>query len=113
MPIPVQTLKIYEMTRLDHAIMKFAKIETPAISDILAVKCMAQIEEGIDLYRACATEMSQADLKAEEHNSQNWLNIWQTQTILALHQLMRVIVMQLFQVRTNEPRNNEPLWPGA
>lgn len=79
MPIPVQTLKAYEMTRVDRAIIGFAKIEKPAIGDILAVKCVAQVEEGIDLFRASAAEMSQADLKAEEHNSE-WLSQYMTST---------------------------------
>lgn len=70
MAIPMETLKVYEMTRVDHAIMNFTKIETPSISDINAVKCVASIEKGIDLYRAGAAEMSQECLKAEEHNSE-------------------------------------------
>jgi len=57
------------MTSVDRAIMNFAKIDNPSVGDILAVRCAAQVEEGIDLYRVSAAEMTQADLKAEEHNS--------------------------------------------
>jgi len=70
MSIPVQTLKTYEMTRVDRAIVKFSNIEIPVIGDILSVKCVAQVEEGLELYRVGAVEMSQTDLKAEEHNSE-------------------------------------------
>lgn len=66
---PDQALEVYKMTRVDHAVMNFAKIDKPSINDILAVKCVAQVEEGIDYYRACAAEMSNSDLKKEEHNS--------------------------------------------
>ena len=69
MPIPTETLKVYEMTRIDLAIITFAKIENPSVNDINTVKCLASVEEGIDVYRAGATELSQADLKSEEHNS--------------------------------------------
>ena len=69
MPVPELTLKVYEMTRVDHAIGNFAKLENPTLSDLNVVKCQASVEEGIDLYRSSAVEMDQQCLKVEEHNS--------------------------------------------
>lgn len=36
MPVPALTLKAYEMTRVDRAIMNFAEIDNPSVGDILA-----------------------------------------------------------------------------
>lgn len=58
MSIPELTLKVYEMTRVDHAIFNFSKLANPTLSDLNFVKCQASAEEGIDLYRSGAAEMN-------------------------------------------------------
>lgn len=70
MPIPVPTLKVFEMTRIDLAIMAFAKLEKPTIADINRVKTQASIQDGIDKYRLGAVDMNDQQLENEKHSSQ-------------------------------------------
>lgn len=69
MPIPADTLMTYDMTRVDLAIMDFAKIENPTRKDLDTVRVKAQIEDGIDVYRMGATEMTRKQLEEEAHSS--------------------------------------------
>ena len=52
MAFPRTEKNLYEKDRVDLAIDDFAKIEKPKKSDLNRVKVMAQIEQGIDKYRA-------------------------------------------------------------
>ncbi|PUA27926.1 MAG: hypothetical protein B0W54_15550 [Cellvibrio sp. 79] len=69
MAFPRTEKKLYEKDRVDLAIDDFAKIEKPKKSDLNRVKVMAQIEQGIDKYRAAASKMSIDELEGEAHQS--------------------------------------------
>lgn len=69
MAIPADTLKVYEMNRVDRAIEVFANIENPTISDLNAVKTQADIECGIEQYRVGALAMTELQRLDEKHSS--------------------------------------------
>jgi hypothetical protein len=61
--------KVYQKDRLDLAIDRFAKIERPTRNDLNLVKITAQVERGLDRYRADAMRMSIDELEDEGHQS--------------------------------------------
>jgi hypothetical protein len=70
MPIPERPTHYYEKNLLDHAIDNIAAQKTPlSISDFNRVTVAAQVQEGIDKYRAQAASLSTQTLYEEEHNS--------------------------------------------
>lgn len=67
MPVPVQTLKAYEKTRVDLAIDVFTKIEKPTIVDLNRVRVQADVQCKIDAYRVGAIKLNKAQLETEQH----------------------------------------------
>lgn len=61
--------KIHEKDLLDHAIERFSALEKPAKSDLNLVRVFAQVERGLDEYRAKAKRMSVEELEDEQHRS--------------------------------------------
>jgi A nuclease family of the HNH/ENDO VII superfamily with conserved AHH len=70
MPLPYRKTKYYEMDATERAIAIIAYMERPTQRDIHTVKCVAQVQMGIERYQADAQGMTQAQLKAEAHQSQ-------------------------------------------
>lgn len=69
MALPRTEKKLYEKDRVDLAIDDFAKLDNPKKSDLNRVKVMAQIELGLDKYRAAAANMNTDELEYEAHQS--------------------------------------------
>lgn len=69
MALPRTEKKLYEKDRVDLATDQFAKIDKPKKSDLNRVKVMAQIEQGLDKYRAIAANMNADELEDEAHQS--------------------------------------------
>ncbi len=69
MTIPAQTLKVYQMNRVDHAIEAFTKIENPTAADLNFVKTQANVQIGIEKYRADALSMTERERRDEGHSS--------------------------------------------
>lgn len=72
MPVPAQTLKAYEKTRVDLAIDVFAKIEKPTIADLNRVRVQADVQCKIDEYRVGAIKLNKEQLETELHDSE-WM----------------------------------------
>lgn len=71
MPIPDKTLKYHEKNLLDHMIDRVSNQENePTAADLNNVVVAAQIQSGIEKYRAEANSMTTVGLRDEEHNSQ-------------------------------------------
>jgi len=70
MPLPYKKTKYYEMDATERAIAIIAYMERPTQRDIHTVKCVAQVQMGIEKYRADAQGMTKEQLKAETHQSQ-------------------------------------------
>lgn len=66
---PMNTLKAYEMTLVDRAIINFAKIQSPTKSDLNFVRVQSQVQNGIDAYRLGVTQMTKEQLEEESHSS--------------------------------------------
>src|SRR5690554_1075101 len=69
MALPRNDKKPYQKDRLDLAIDRFARLEKPTRSDLNLVKVTAQVERGLDKYRAAAMNMSIEELEDEDHQS--------------------------------------------
>lgn len=70
MPLPDKTLKYHEKNLLDHVIDQISTQEKePTAADLNKVVVAAQVQAGIDKYRAEAKSMSPDGLRSEEHNS--------------------------------------------
>lgn len=61
--------KAYEKDRVDLVIDQFAKLDKPTKSDLNRVKVIAQVEQGLDKYRAAAPNMNDDALAEESHQS--------------------------------------------
>lgn len=57
MPIPPETLRAYEKTRVDLAVEEFAVLENPTIGDMHRVTVQADIQGKLDEYRINALKM--------------------------------------------------------
>lgn len=69
MPVPLINKKQYEKDRLDRAIDEFAALKKATIGDLNCVVVAAQLQEGINKYRADAKGMTMDQLKREAHDS--------------------------------------------
>lgn len=69
MALPGNDKKPYQKDRLDLAIDRFAGLEKPTRNDLNLVKVTAQVERGLDKYRAAAMNMSIEELEDENHQS--------------------------------------------
>jgi len=70
MPIPDKPVKYYEQNLLDHAIDQVvSQKDEPTAADFNKVYVAAQVQAGIDKYRAQASSMSSKELQLEKHNS--------------------------------------------
>jgi len=69
MAIPPKNKQQYEKDLLDRAIDSFSSVEKPNKSDLNCVKAAAQVQAGINAYRAAAKNMSPEELEGESHNS--------------------------------------------
>lgn len=70
MSIPDKPAKYYEKNLLDHVIDQVAsQKEEPTAADLNKVYVAAQVQAGIDKYRAQANSMSTKELQLEKHNS--------------------------------------------
>jgi len=69
MVLPRNDKKPYQKDRLDLAIDRFALLEKPTRGDLNLVKVTAQVERGLDKYRAAAMNMSIDELEDENHQS--------------------------------------------
>lgn len=70
MPIPENSVKYYEKDLLDHVIDSVVEQEGVLTqSDLNKVSVAAQVQSGIDKFRAQAREMNASALSAEEHKS--------------------------------------------
>lgn len=61
--------KYHQKDRLEVAIDRFASLEKPTRADLGQVKVIAQVERGLDAYRAAAANMSIEELEDEKHRS--------------------------------------------
>lgn len=61
--------KFYQKNRLDVAIDEFAKLEKPGLADLNKVEVTAQVQAGLNAYRAQAKHMTQKELEEEQHAS--------------------------------------------
>lgn len=69
MPIPLETVKVYEKTHIDLVIEEFAEIEKPTVSDMNKVIVQAYISDQLDQYRLDAIKLSEKTLREEGHSS--------------------------------------------
>ena len=61
--------KFYEKDKLDLAIDQFSELDSPCMSDLNRVEVIAQVQAGLNAYRAQAMDMSPEELEDEVHNS--------------------------------------------
>lgn len=69
MAIPRPPKKYADKDRIDNAIDAFTALDKPTRGDLNKVKTAAQVQEGIDLYRAKAAGMTLDELECEKHES--------------------------------------------
>lgn len=69
MSFPRDDKKAYQKDSLDIAIDRFAMLENPTRSDLNLVRVTAQVERGLDKYRAAAMDMTVDELEDEKHQS--------------------------------------------
>lgn len=56
-------------THVEKILVQFSKIKKPTIADFMAFRTRAQVGDYLDKYRAKATTMTDAQLRAETHSS--------------------------------------------
>lgn len=120
MPIPPLTLKVYEKTRVDHAIDVFARLEKPTVADLNRVRVEADIQCKINEYRFGALTMTDKQLEEEGHSSKRMACFMENSTdprpsshcdchaiISGKHKLAASAraVMAWCQMRIDDPRN--------
>lgn len=66
---PRKNIKYYQKDHLDLAIDRFAALKRPTIGDLNRVEIAAQIQAGLNAYRAQAKDMSPDELLDEVHDS--------------------------------------------
>ena len=69
MAFPRVPKKYADKTRVERAIDNYAAMEKPGIGDLNYVDVVAQVERGIDKYRAAALNMTVDELEDERHQS--------------------------------------------
>ena len=69
MPVYESPKPFHQKDMVDREIDRFAAQEAPAIADLGRVKVAAQVQDGIDRYRAQAANMSYEDFINEKHRS--------------------------------------------
>ena len=69
MPTPKTDKPDYQKDQLDRAIDHFAGLEEPSLNDLNGVTAIAQVQAGLNLYRAIARNMTPEELEDETHNS--------------------------------------------
>lgn len=69
MPLPQKITKHYELSRTDKAIAEFCWLEKPTPKNFNIIGVIAQVEAGIEAFRAKATTMSNRELLTEPHKS--------------------------------------------
>lgn len=69
MPRLPKAKKFYEMDPVDRAVADFSVLENPQPSDLHLVRTVAQVQRGLDIYRAQAEGMTVEEMEEEKHNS--------------------------------------------
>ena len=103
MPIPFQTLKTYEKTRVDLAIDVFVKIEKPTLANLNGVKTQVDIQCKIDAYRLGALKLNKYQLETEMHTPERMAQLMTASYDARPTSAEHVIVMRLYRVRITRP----------
>lgn len=69
MALPRTPKKFADKNSVERAIDRYANLEKPTLGDLTNVKTVAQIERGLDKYRAAAMNMTVDELEDERHQS--------------------------------------------
>lgn len=69
MALPRVPKKYADKDKVERVIDQFATLESPSQGDLNYVKVIAQVERGLDKYRAAAMNMSVDELEDEKHQS--------------------------------------------